>query len=180
MKNWVRVLLLSLVAVPLLAGCSRDPKVRRQKFFESGNAYFDRGKYREAAIEYLNAVQTDKTYAEAHYRLAQCYLHQEIWGNAYQELMTTVDLRPDNQKAQLDLGNLLLSARDFEKAQKRAEGVLGQDPNNVDAHILLANAYGALENIEESLREMQTAIQLAPDQPRAYLNMAYLPFPCSA
>jgi hypothetical protein len=40
--------------------------------------------------------------------------------------------------------------------------VLGQDPNNVDAHILLANSYAALEDVGESLSEMQTEIGFAP------------------
>jgi len=43
----------------LFSGCSRDPNVRKQKYFESGQRYFEKGKYREAAIQYGNAVQVD-------------------------------------------------------------------------------------------------------------------------
>ena len=68
----------------------------------------------------------------------------------------------------------LLAARQFKEAQNQAKEVLTLAPNDVDAHVLLANAYAALQDVRESLREMQTAIQLAPDQPKTYLNMALL------
>jgi Flp pilus assembly protein TadD len=74
----------------------------------------------------------------------------------------------------MDLGTLLLSAKQFKYPEERAQNVLGHDPNNVDAHILLANSYATLEDVGESLSEMQTVIGLAPDQPCVYLNMAYL------
>jgi Tfp pilus assembly protein PilF len=41
------------------AGCSRDPQIAKRKYFEKGVRYYERGKYREAAIEYQNAIQID-------------------------------------------------------------------------------------------------------------------------
>src|SRR6185437_6982966 len=167
-----RLWMVFLLGVVVLVGCTRDPNARKQSYVATGNKYFDQGKYREAAIEYLNAVQIDKAYADAHYRLAQCYLREGIGAGAYQELSKTVDLQPNNAKARIDLGNLLLSAKQFRRAQDQAQAVLAIDPNNVNAHILLANSDAALENVEDSLREMQIAIQLAPDKPGSYLGMA--------
>src|SRR5207248_10603483 len=46
--------------------------------------------------------------------------------------------------------------------------------DSADAHVLLANADAGLQNLEESLSEMQKAIELAPDQPRSYVNLAIL------
>jgi len=43
-------LLLALIAA-LFAACAHDPNVRKQKYFESGESYFDKGKFEEAAIE---------------------------------------------------------------------------------------------------------------------------------
>jgi len=175
MKN-SRGVLCGFLAVLLLfaAACSRDPNVRKQKYFESGNRYFEQEKYREAVIQYLNAIQVDPRYAQAHYRLAQCYEKLGIWNGAYQELLRTVDLEPENLAAQVEVGNLLLAAREFQQAQERAELVLKKDPKNVDAHILLANSYAALQDLPASLREMQAAIELAPERPRSYLNLAFL------
>jgi tetratricopeptide (TPR) repeat protein len=177
MKNMRHVLLIlfsALLLAALASGCSRDPEVRKRKYAESGDKYFEKEKYREAAIQYLNAIQVDSSFAEAHYKLAQCYLKMSVWTGAYQELTRTVELDPGNLKAQIELGNLLLAAREFKRALEIAEQVLLKEPKNVDALILRANAEAATENIDASLRSMQEAIQLAPDRPRSFLNLALL------
>jgi Tfp pilus assembly protein PilF len=82
-------LVLGLIAV-VLSGCSRDPNVRKQKYFESGQRYYAEGKYREAVIQFLNATQVDSTFAAAHYQLAQSYLKLQDWQHAYLEVMRTL------------------------------------------------------------------------------------------
>lgn len=165
---------LVFVSLAVMSGCSHDPNVRKQKYLQSGNKYFERGRYREAAIEYQNAIETDKGFADAHHQLALCYMREAIWNGAYQELSRTVELQPANTKAEVELGNLLLAGRQFKQAQFWAETALGHDANNAAAHVLLANADAGLQNIEESLSEMQKAIELAPDQPGSYVNLAFL------
>src|SRR5579863_1117992 len=103
-----RLLVLGCVAV-FLTGCSRDPNVRKQKYFESGERYFAKGQYREAAIQYKNAVQIDSTYGNAHYGLAQACLKLQQWNPAYQELARTLELEPNNYQARIDLANLLIA-----------------------------------------------------------------------
>jgi tetratricopeptide (TPR) repeat protein len=166
-------LLLAALAI-LLGSCSHDPEVVKRKYLESGNRYFDKGQYRSAAIQYQNAVRVDSRFEEAHARLAQAYLRLGMWSGAYQELTRAVAENPDDLATQVALGNLLLAAKEFHRAQEVAQTVLGKDPNNVAGRILLANSYAALDNVEGSLEEMQSAIQLEPGQPKAYLNLAYL------
>ena len=90
--------LLSAIAIVLLvlsfAGCSTDPAAKRQKFILQGDQEFAKGKYPEAVIYYSRAIQIDKTSAEAHFRLAKCFIKQKTWGNAYRELQKTVELQP--------------------------------------------------------------------------------------
>src|SRR6202167_6265138 len=92
----------------LCTGCSRDPNVRKQKYLESGERYFDKGQYREAAIQFQNAIQVDSGFTDAHYKLALTALKLQQWPSAYQELVTTVQLQPDQYAAHLDLANLLI------------------------------------------------------------------------
>src|SRR5579864_8093347 len=95
------VLAVGLVAT-VFVGCSRDLNVRKQKYYESGQRYFDKGQYREAAIQYKNAIQIDSTYGNAHYGLAKAFLKLQQWNPAYQELARTLDLQPDNYPARID------------------------------------------------------------------------------
>jgi hypothetical protein len=55
-----RLGLACLLALSFLCSCSRDPNVRKQKYLESGDRYYDKGKVREAAIQYSNALQIDR------------------------------------------------------------------------------------------------------------------------
>ena len=157
-----------------LVACSSDPNKKKHQYFDGGERYFAKQNYRAALIEYANALRIDADYEEARYKSAQCYARLFMWPQAYQELVRAVTLKPDDLQAQIMLGNLLLADRQFARAQEIAEGVLKKDPNNADGHILLANSYAGLKNIEGSLKEMQDAIGLAPDRSTSYLNMAEL------
>jgi Tfp pilus assembly protein PilF len=107
----IRLVLSSFVLAVLLTGCSRDPNVRKQKYFDSGEKYFAQGNYREAAIQFANAVQIDSRFAQAHYELSQAYLKLGETNRAFQELTRTVELAPDNYHAHADLANLLVTVR---------------------------------------------------------------------
>ena len=84
-------------------GCSRDPNVRKQEYFESGNHYYQQGKYREAVIEFLNAIKLDPNFAKAHCQLAETYIRLQAWSDAYRELHGTIEVDPTDVKAQLEL-----------------------------------------------------------------------------
>jgi Tfp pilus assembly protein PilF len=77
-QRQVQIVRLSAVVVSLAlvftAGCSRDPNVRKQKYLESGKRYEASGKYREAALQFLNALKVDKNFGDAHYEMAKTYL----------------------------------------------------------------------------------------------------------
>lgn len=162
-------LVLSLIT--LSAGCSLDPNVRKLKFVAEGDHRFQQEKYAEAIIEYGRALQIDPQFADAHYKLAQCYLKQNLWAGAYQELLRTVNLRPDDWAAQLDLGKLLLSAGKGEQAKVRANILLKGSPKNLEAQILLSDADTLLGNSKDAVEEAREAVRIAPDNANAYLNL---------
>src|ERR1700675_2122936 len=109
------------VLAALFTDCSRDPNVRKQKYLESGQRYFDKGQYREAAIQFENAIQVDPRFADAHYKLALTAVKLQQWPSAYQELSTTIQLQPDQYAAHLDLANLLILSRQFGDAKEHLD-----------------------------------------------------------
>ncbi len=46
-------------------GLQEGPEVAKKEYFDSGNKYFDQGKYKEAIVEYRNAIQQDPKFGEA-------------------------------------------------------------------------------------------------------------------
>ena len=94
------------------------------------------GKFREAALEFRNAVQKDPQFADAHYRLALTYLKLGDLGQAYRMLFNVVTLDPDNLDAQVRLGQIALLAGRVNEAMERAEITLKEKPEDVDALVL--------------------------------------------
>ncbi len=170
----VRLLLLASVVAGLLVGCSRDPNIRKQKYLESGNRYRDKGKFREAAIQYQNAVQLDSHFAEAHYQLGEAYLKLKDYNRAFAELSLTSELAPDNYAAQVDLANLLISARDSKQAQIYLDVLRQKQPNTPETHEAWANFYAAQGNVGSAIQEMQKGVAADPSRSESYLNLAFL------
>jgi tetratricopeptide (TPR) repeat protein len=170
----VRLLLVGFFIAALLTGCTRDPNVRKQKFLESGNRYRDQGKFREAAIQYLNAVQLDPRFTEAHYQLGETCLKLKNDNCAAEHLSRTVDLDPDNYPAQVDLANLLIRYREVKEAQPHLDILRERQPNSPDTHEAWANFYAAQDDLAAALKEMQKGIAADPNRSESYLNMAML------
>jgi tetratricopeptide (TPR) repeat protein len=170
-------LILALVACMLAAGCTRDPNVRKQKYYESGQRYFEKGKYHEAAIQFNNAVQIDPQYADAHYQLALTYLKLHQWNRGYQELSRVLEIDPNNYKAQIDLANMLISAGRYKEAKEQHLDLVAREhPDDPDLHMALANYQSGIGNLAAALQEMQKAISLAPKRAELYLSLGMLQF----
>src|SRR5437016_9816683 len=162
---------LFLLLAALVAGCSRDPNVRKLKFLQQGDVYFEKGKYPEANISYSRALQIDPRFVEAHYKRAQALLKQNSWAAAFQELSRTVDLQPQNWPAQLDLGQLLLAGGKPQEAKDRALLILQGNPKHADAQLLLSDADAAIGNLEDALEEARKATEIAPDRSASLINL---------
>lgn len=179
----VRLLLLSSLLLAMLTGCSRDPNVRKQKYFDSGEKFFTEGKYREAAIQYANATQIDGRFAQAHYKLSQSYLKLGDMQRAFQELNRTVDLTPDNYRAHTDLANLLVTVRNpdgspsldaLKQAKTHLDILRDKQPSNPETHEAWSNYYAAQNNLTGAMQEAQQTINLDPKRSESYLLLALL------
>ena len=129
---WLAGTTLSLAL--LLCSCSRNPQVRRQKHFQTGQRYFEKSKYSEAAIEFLNAAKIDPNFAEAHHQLAESYLRLQKPELALQELGRTVHLDPQNYETRLQLANLLVLGHNLSEAQDRIGLLLKERPSDPAVH----------------------------------------------
>jgi len=179
----VRSLLVCCFLCAFLTACNRDPNARKQKYFDSGEKYFAEAKYREAAIQYANAIQIDSRFAQAHYQLAQAYLKLNDFSHAFNELSRTVELAPDNYRAHTDLANLLVISRrpdgspdpdSFKQAKAHLDILREKAPNNPETHEAWANYYTGLSNFTAAVQEMQQAITLDPSRSESYLTLALL------
>src|SRR3954466_7145184 len=93
----IRVVAVLLAVLVGLTSCSRDPNVVKKRYLESGNKYFDKGRYKEASIQYRNALKRDAKFGAAHYKLALVALKVSDMAGAVGSLRRAIELIPPDQ-----------------------------------------------------------------------------------
>src|SRR5678816_4643957 len=93
----IRLIAVILTVLAGLTSCSRDPNVVKRRYLESGNKYFEKGRFKEASIQYRNALKRDPKYGAAHYKLALVALKTNDYAGAVGSLRRAVELIPADQ-----------------------------------------------------------------------------------
>jgi putative PEP-CTERM system TPR-repeat lipoprotein len=168
------IALLAVVAAVSATSCAKDPEVAKREYLERGHRYFEAKKYREAIIEYRNAVRLDPRFAEARQRLATSYLQTADVVNALREQVRAADLLPGDAGVQVEAGNLLLLVGRFEDAKARATKALAINPKDVGAQILLGNALAGTKDFDQAIAEVEEALKLDPDRVNTYASLGTL------
>jgi tetratricopeptide (TPR) repeat protein len=178
----------ALCLLALLTGCSGNPNEKKQKYLESGQRYFDKGQFREAQIQFKNAVQVDPRFAEAHYKLAQTAMKLGDGLAWRQQLETTIQLQPENFTARLELANLLILAHDFEEVSGHGEEAKGElagakeqldwlaknQPNNPEVSLAQAGYDLGSKNMTAALADALKAVRQDPNRSDSFLLLARL------
>ncbi|PWU08177.1 MAG: hypothetical protein C5B51_08220, partial [Terriglobia bacterium] len=181
----VRVLAV-LVGVLALVSCNRDPNVAKRRYLDSGNKYYDKGKFKEASIMYRNALQKDQRYGPAHYKLGLTYVRLGQLAPAVSSFRRAIELiptdQPDHWDAVVKVSEIYLAASPGKQYLDETEGyckqLLKRDPNSFDGHRLSADlgyvrAAAALRasqrdqarsNIDQAIAEYRKADALKPGQ----------------
>jgi len=144
----MRSIAFALIAALALASCSRDPNVAKKRYLDSGDKYFSKARYREASIQYRNAIKIDPRYAMAYYKLGLAALKNTPPGvmEAVRGLRRAKELLPPGSPESLDtevkLAELYLSPVVLHNSDLLAEtegicaDLLKRDPNSFDGHRL--------------------------------------------
>lgn len=169
-------IVLAVAAAAAVTACSEDPEAASRRYTASGDSYQQQRQFKEAIIEYRNALKAAPNDAAVRYKLGRSYQDAGDPVAAYAEFARAADLDPSNVDAQMRAGTLLLVAREFEAARTRAELALKADPNHPPAHILLGNAMAGLNETASALRQIEQAINLDPAYAPAWTALGAVNF----
>ena len=137
----MRFLATALVALTLIS-CNRDPEVAKQRYLESGNKYFDAGRFKEASIMYRKAIDKDRKFGPAYYKLALVNLKQNSIAASVPALRRAVELlkpgSPESNDALLKISEIFVVAA---QGQAKNEALLKEVEDNV-AQLLKRNPNG--------------------------------------
>jgi tetratricopeptide (TPR) repeat protein len=147
-----------------------------QAYFESGKSNYDQGNFANADIDFLNAIKRDGNHRDSRYYLALSYLAQKDLPAGAQQLKALLNIYPDDIPANLELGNLYVSAASgrtnyFQLAKEQAQKVLAKEPQNVGALVLDGNASSGLKDYSTSVESLQKAIALDPKNIPAWISL---------
>lgn len=175
MKLYKKLSIVTLgLEIGLLSACSLNPNVRKQKYFQNGQAFFAKGEYSAAIVEFNRAVKIDPGFADAHFQLGQSYMMMQQPDRAYQEFARTSDLRPNDYHARLAMANLLILGHNFKQAKEQTDWLLQQRPYDPAVHSALSSFWAGQDNIPAAIQEVQKTIALAPGYWQPYLSLALL------
>jgi len=128
----------ALALIVLGAGCSSKSKAARR--IARADHYYAQKQYREAAIEYRNALRADPENAHAIRQLGMAFYQTADFRQAFPFLRKAVENDPDDTELRLNLGRIYIIARAREEAKTQAEAVLDMAPTNLQAMVLLLDS----------------------------------------
>lgn len=165
-----------LLMATMVAACKSDPQATARELLEKGNQLSSRKQYPEAIIEYRRAIQADPRLGPARLQLAFAYAATGDGLNALREYVRAADLMPEDRDAQAKAGTFMLLAGQFNDAQALAERMLKRDPNDVHAHVLLANALAGLKDTDGAVAAFEKAVILDPNRSSTYSELGSVQF----
>ena len=111
----------------------------------------------KAADVYARAIELDSTYAPAHIHYANALRSSGKLKIAGRQFERALELAPRNPFSELRLGQLALSAKQFEKARDHLQRALALNPKQSEVHAALAQVYLALGDRDAANRHTQAA-----------------------
>lgn len=111
-----------------------------------------------------------------HYQYARALLRGNQVDAARVQLEEALRLRPDLNPAKLMLTEVILRKGEYGKAQQYADEIIAQEPRNVIAHLLRAQALIALNDKVKARTELEYVLKLSPDSNDAKYQLGVINF----
>jgi tetratricopeptide (TPR) repeat protein len=159
----LRAAALVLAATVCFTACNTDPNVAKKRYLEVGNKYFDKGNYKAASIMYRRALEKDKRYGPAYYKLGLTFLKQKNLNGAVGNLRRAVELLPKDQPDRWDAltkwTDIYLAVAheppQLAEAELNIKDLLAYDPHSFDGHRMAGdlNYVRSIEAVKRASRD---------------------------
>lgn len=156
----------------LLAACSRDPEVRKQKYFASAIQLLRQGKPAKAVLDLRNALQIDPDFVEAANVLAELQARSGNYREAFSLLERAEKAKPDYLPVRKGLAQLDKLAGKLSEAQDEANYILQQAPDDTDTLFLLGTIQISQKKPAEAEGTFNRILEVQPGHVQALLALA--------
>lgn len=144
------------------------------ELYEKGRFYLNRQEY-YASIDLLQeALRINPSFLDAVLALADAYFRLEEYDEAY-GYIERADRFGRNDLDLLNMkGRILIGKERLDEAEALFESVLEKEPNNLNAHLGLAETALLRGDKEKGIEQYRKSLILAPESRRALLSLALL------
>jgi tetratricopeptide (TPR) repeat protein len=163
----------AIIAAVLFISCG-GPEQRKMKFFNKGNAFYEKGDYVRARLEFKNVLQIDPKFARAYHRLGECEIKLKNVKQAFAYMNKAVEYDPQLWEAQLILAQMLFLAGQTDEAKKRVALVLENRPEHTNALLFKSHMLIQENHSDEAEKILKGVIEIDPDNVNGYLALAAL------
>src|SRR5215510_12131057 len=167
-RGWAGLLIVALLVV---AGCSRSPEAQKARYLERGDKFAAREQYQEAILEYRNVLRLDPANARAIRQLGLAHYSLGEVLSAFRYLLKARQLNADDYEVRLKLGWIYLRGGKREEAREDAGAVLSKEPNNLDALALLADASTTPTEVDTTIGLLEGQRATLGNRARFYLML---------
>ena len=133
-----------------------------------GNQLARMGRLAEAVDQYEQALRIDPGYPDAHDGLATAWVRMGRLSDALEQYQKAIALKPDFAAAQNNLATTLARMGRLNEAIGHYQAALRLNPLDAEAHLNLGIALAGIPGRRpEAVDQVETALRLRPDDPRA-------------
>ena len=140
-------------------------------WYSLGVAYFELGRYQEAADACKEALRLKPDLAEAWNTLGAAYSDQGRYQEAVDAYKEALRLKPDYAEAWNNLGNAYSDQGRYQEAIQAYKEALRLKPDNAKAWYNLGAAYTHQGRYQEAIQAYKEALRLKPDLAAAWNNL---------
>lgn len=145
-----------------------DDRPTAERLFERGIGAQSRRDAGGAATFFAAAAEADPSYFAAHYNLGLASYSAGQWFKALSAFETALVLEPNSAEARYNFALTLQKSGFPVDAARELETLLGQNPEDTRAMLLLGNVYAQdLREISSARRQYQQVLALEPQHPQA-------------
>jgi tetratricopeptide (TPR) repeat protein len=178
-----------------LVSCNTDPNVAKKRYMERGEMFYNRGKYKEARILFLDARKKDLRYGPAYYHLGLVSVKMGNLTDAVGFFRRAIELlapdNPDHWDSIIKLSDIYVAVAKDQKSYmdevvSYCSQLLKRDPNSYDGHRLegdvdfvraidafrTARKEDGVSLLDGSIEEYRKADSLKPNQQGVIMQLA--------
>ncbi len=135
-------------------------KQKIRPYNERGLAYFDKGDYDKAIIDFTRAVELNRNYADGFYNRGNVYQKQGVYDKAILDYTAAIMINPRYAKAYINRGLVYYLSQAYEKAVFDFKQAIEIAPFETVAYYNLAAAYYDAKQYDLAVKYCDKAIEL--------------------